>query len=71
MIAGVAQILPSEDAQVQYVYDRQVASPVITVITVPFHAQQLNCCPRYKEAESEARPLRLLIPKVKPYTVEH
>lgn len=35
--SGVTVILPFEDAQVQYVYEREVASPVITVIIVPFH----------------------------------
>lgn len=38
--------LPFEDAQMEDVYDGQVASPVISVITVPFHTKQLNCCPR-------------------------
>ena len=52
-------------------YDREVASPVITIIIVPFHTQQLNRCPRKKETECEACPLRLLIPEIKPYTVDH
>lgn len=29
--------LPFEDAQVQDVYNREVASPVITIIIVPLH----------------------------------
>lgn len=54
----------------QYVYKREVASPVVTVIVVPLHTEQLYCCPGQEEAESEARPLRLFIPEVKAYTVD-
>lgn len=62
---------PSEDAQVQNVYDREVASPVVSIIMIPLHTQQLNHCPWEKEAQGEAGPLCLLIPQVKAYTVEH
>lgn len=63
--------LPFEDAQVQDVYDGQVAASVVAIVVVPFHTKQLNSCARYEEAEGETSPLRLLIPKVKSYAVDH
>lgn len=62
---------PFEDAQVQDVYDGQVAAPVVAIVVVPLHAKQLNSRARYEEAEGETSPLCLLIPKVEPDTVDH
>lgn len=52
-------------------YDGQVAVAVVSIVMVPFHAEQLDSSAWYEEAEGETGPLRLLIPKVKPYTVDH
>lgn len=55
----------------QDVDDGQVAASVVAVVVVPLHTQQLNRRARYEEAEGEAGPLGLLVPKVESYTVDH